>query len=258
MKAEHRHDLKTNELAAWLGNMPVWANQNLRTIIYVTVVVVLVLVTVVVVLVLASFFYYRYQKTVVAAREQGNLTTLLSQLPQQKAFIAQKQMRGEDNSFTLLNLTDGLDGIAKSASSDAVAAMALIKNAEIMRTELQLRFGSISQQDIATQIGKAKENYTKALDTYLKRSPNTSLEALAKIGLGLCEEELGNPDGARKLYQEVATGAAFEGSVPAAAAKQRLLAMDSFTEKLVLKPMPRPKLQMQVPVVREPNAPAQN
>ena len=258
MKAEHRHDLKTNTLAEWLGNMPVWANQNLRTIIYVTVVVVLVLVTVVVVLVLASFFYYRYQKTVVAAREQGNLTTLLSQLPQQKAFIAQKQMRGEDNSFTLLNLTDGLDGIAKSASSDAVAAMALIKNAEIMRTELQLRFGSISQQDIATQIGKAKENYTKALDTYLKRSPNTSLEALAKIGLGLCEEELGNPDGARKLYQEVATGVAFEGSVPAAAAKQRLLAMDSFTEKLVLKPMPRPKLQMQVPVVREPNAPAQN
>jgi len=249
MKAEHRHDLKTNELAAWLGNMPVWANQNLRTIIYVTVVVVLVL---------ALFIYYRYQKTVGAAREQGNLTTLLSQLPQQKAFIAQKQMKGEDNSFTLLNLTDGLDSIAKSASSDAVAAMALIKNAEIMRTELQLRFGSISQQDIAAQIGKAKENYTKALDTYLKRSPNTSLEALAKIGLGLCEEELGNPDGARKLYQEVATGVAFEGSVPAAAAKQCLLAMNSFTEKLVLKPMPRPKLQMQVPVVSEPNAPAQN
>jgi len=249
MKAEHRHDLKTNELAAWLGNMPVWANQNLRTIIYVTVFVVLVVVFAIL---------YPLHKKKVDKQEQGNLTTLLSQLPQQKAFIAQKQMRGEDNSFTLLNLTDGLDGIAKSASSDAVAAMALIKNAEIMRTELQLRFGSISQQDIATQIGKAKENYTKALDTYLKRSPNTSLEALAKIGLGLCEEELGNPDGARKLYQEVATGVAFEGSVPAAAAKQRLLAMDSFTEKLVLKPMPRPKLQMQVPVVREPNAPAQN
>ena len=249
MKAEHRHELKTNELAVWLGNFPAWANQNLRTIIYVTVIVVLVL---------ASFFYYRYQKTVVAAREQGNLTTLLSQLPQQKAFIAQKQMQGEDNSFTLLNLTDEFDGIAKSASNDAVAAMALIKNAEILRTELQFRFGSISQQDIATQIGKAKENYTKALDVYLKRSPNPSLEALAKVGLGLCDEELGNPDGARKLYQEVATGAAYEGTVPQAAAKQRLVAMDSFTEKLVLQPMPKPKLQMQVPVVREPNAPAQN
>jgi hypothetical protein len=249
MKAEHRHELKTNELAVWLGNFPTWANQNLKMIIYVTVVVVLVL---------FSFFYYRYQKTVVASREQGNLTSLLSQLPQQKTFIAQKQIRGEDNAFTLLNLTDGFDTIAKSASSDAVAAMALIKNAEIMRTELQFRFGSISQQDITTQIGKAKENYTKSLDVYLKRSPNPSLEAIAKVGLGLCEEELGNPDGAKKLYQEVATGAAYEGTAPAAAAKQRLIAMDSFTEKLVLKPMPKPKIQMQVPVVREPNAPAQN
>jgi len=249
MKAEHRHDLKTNILAAWLGNFPAWANQNLRTIIYVTVFAVLVL---------TSLFYYRYQKTVVAVREQTNLTSLLSQMPQQKAYIAQKQMRGEDNAFTLLNLTDGFDSIAKTASSDAVAAMALIKNAEIMRTELQFRFGSVSQQDIATQIGKAKESYIKALDIYLKRSPNATLEALAKVGLGLCEEELGNPDGARKLYQEVATGAAYEGTAPAAAAKQRLIAMSSFTEKLVLKPMPRPKIQMQVPVVREPNAPAQN
>lgn len=249
MKAEHRHDLKTNELAVWLGNFPAWANQNLRTIIYVAVVIVLVL---------ASSFYYRYQKTVVAVREENNLTSLLSQLPQQKAFIAQKQIKGEDNAFTLLNLTDGFDTVAKNASSDAVAAMALIKNAEVMRTELQFRFGSVSQQDIATQIGKAKESYTKAIDVYLKRSPNTTLEALAKIGLGLCEEELGNPDGAKKLYQEVATGAAFEGTVPAAAAKQRLVAMNSFTEKLVLQPMPRQKIQMQIPVISEPNAPAQN
>jgi hypothetical protein len=249
MKAEHRHELKTNDLAIWLGNMPTWAKENLRTIIYVMVVVILVI---------ASSIYYRYQKTVVAAREQGNLTTLLSQMPQQKAFIAQKQMRGEDNAFTLLNLTEGFDSVAKTASSDAVAAMALIKNAEIMRTELQFRFGTVSQQDITTQIGKAKENYTKALDVYLKRSPNATLEAIAKIGMGLCEEELGNPDGARKLYQEVATGAAYEGTAPQATAKERLIAMDSFTQKLVLKPMPRAKVQMQVPVVREPNAPAQN
>jgi tetratricopeptide (TPR) repeat protein len=248
MKAEHRHELKTNELALWLANLPAWANQNLKVIIYVTVVVILVL---------ASFFYYHYQKTVVAEREQGDLTMLLSQLPQQKAYIAQKQTRGEDNAFTLLNLTDGLDSIAKTATSDGVAAMALIKNAEIMRTELQFRFGSVGQQDIATQIGKAKDLYNKALDK-LKQSPNPTLEGTAKVGLGLCEEELGNPDEARKLYEEVATSAAYEGTVPAATAKQRLIAMSSFSEKLVLKPMPRPKVKMQVPAAGEPNAPVQN
>ena len=67
-----------------------------------------------------------------------------------------------------------------------------------------------------------------------------------------------NIDEARKLYQEVATGAAYEGTAPAAAAKQRLAAMDSFTQKLVFKPMPRAKTLMQPPVVVEPNAPAQN
>jgi hypothetical protein len=248
MKAEHRHELKTNDLALWLNNLPTWASQNLRVILYVSVVVVLVL---------ASSIYYRYQKTVVAVREQENLTTLLSQLPQQKAYVAQRQSQGDDNAFMLLSMIDGLDSIAKTSSNDAVVAIALIKEAEILRTELQMRFGTVSQQDVATPINKAKDLYSKAL-TRLGRNPNPTLEAIAKTGLGLCEEELGNPDAARKLYQEVATGAAYEGTAPAAAAKQRLAAMDSFTEKLVLKSMPKAKMQMQPPVVREPNAPAQN
>ena len=249
MKAEHRHELKTNDLAIWLGNLPTMVNQNLRTIIYVSVVVILVL---------ASSIYYRYQKTVVAVREQEALTTIISQLPQQKAYIAQKQSQGDDSAFTLLSLIDGLDGLAKNSSNDNAIALALIKQAEVLRTELQMRFGIASQQDIATPIGKAKDLYTKALDKYLKKTPNPTLEAVAKTGLGICEEELGNLDAARKLYQEVATGAAYEATAPAAAAKQRLLAMDSFTEKIALKSMPKAKMQMQQPVVREPNAPAQN
>ncbi len=249
MKAEHRHELKTNDLALWLGNLPTLVNQNLRVIIYVSVVVILVL---------ASSIYYRYQKTVVAVREQENLTAIISQLQQQKAYVAQKQSQGDDNAFMLLSMIDGLDGIAKTSSNDALVAIALIKEAEILRTELQMRFGTASQQDVATPINKAKDLYNKALNTRLNRSPNPTLEAIAKTGLGLCEEELGNPDAARKLYQEVATGAAYEGTAPAAAAKQRLAAMDSFTEKLVLKSMPKAKMQMQPPVIREPNAPAQN
>jgi TolA-binding protein len=181
----------------------------------------------------------------------------LSQLPQQKTFIAQKQMQGEDNAFQIFQLSDGLDTIAKTASSDSVAALALIKEAELLRTELQFRFGAVGPQDITTQIGKAKDLYNKALDMHLKKSPNPTLEGIAKIGLGLCDEELGNADAARKQYQEVATGAAYEGTVPQATAKQRLVAMDSFTEKVVLKPMPKSKLQMP-PAATEPNIPGLN
>ena len=41
MKAEHRHELKTNELAEWIANLPQWASDNLGMIILVFLVVVL-------------------------------------------------------------------------------------------------------------------------------------------------------------------------------------------------------------------------
>jgi tetratricopeptide (TPR) repeat protein len=230
MRAEHRHELKTNELALWLSNLPIWAKQNARMIIYVSVVVVFVAV---------YTLWYRYQKTVVSAREQSAMTAILSQLPQQKTYVArQAETEGVDASYMLLQTAEAMENVANNTKNDAVAAVALIKEAEILRTELHFRLGAVSQQDYATQINRAKENYTKALNTYLKRSPNCSLEALANIGLGLCEEELGNFDQARKLYNEVATSDAFKGTTAAAAAKQRLALMDSYNRKLVLKPAP--------------------
>jgi tetratricopeptide (TPR) repeat protein len=231
MKAEHRHELKTNELAEWLSRLPVWAQQNLRTIIYVAVVAVIVV---------GYAIWYGYQKTVVVSREQANMTALLVQLPQLKTYIARTQTEGADNSYMLMQTVNGLAGVSGSAKNDAVAALALIKQGDVLRTELHFRLGSISRQDLESQIGRAKQCYTKALEVHLKQSPNRSLEALAKFGLGLCEEELGNFDSARKIYDELASGAAFKGTASAAAAKQRLELMDSFNQKIALKPAPRP------------------
>jgi len=41
MKAEHRHELKTNELAEWIAGLPEWTRKHLIIIIIVLVVVVL-------------------------------------------------------------------------------------------------------------------------------------------------------------------------------------------------------------------------
>ncbi len=41
MKAEHRHELKTNELADWLGNLPQWSKDNIVSIIAVAIAIVL-------------------------------------------------------------------------------------------------------------------------------------------------------------------------------------------------------------------------
>lgn len=231
MKAEHRHELKTNELAQWLSSLPAWAQQNLRTIIYVTVVVVIVA---------AYTFWYYYQKGVLGGREQANMTALLTQIPQLKAYIAQTQTEGADNSYMLMQPVNGLEQIAAGAKNDSVAALTLIKQADILRTELHFRPGPVSRQDLENQINRAKGYYTKALVEHLERNPNRSLEAMAKLGLGLCEEELGNLDQARKIYDELATGATFEGTTSAAAAKQRLILMGTFNQKIVLMPTPRP------------------
>lgn len=121
MKAEHRHELKTNELAEWLSNLPIWTGQHLRTIIYVAVVLVLVV---------ASYFYHRYQKTVVSSRDQNATTILLSQVPYLKAGIARDQAKGTDRSYTLLQMADELDTIANRTKEDAVAALALSRRAK--------------------------------------------------------------------------------------------------------------------------------
>jgi tetratricopeptide (TPR) repeat protein len=243
MRAEHRHELKTNELAEWMGTLPVSIKQYSKTII---------LVSVAVVAVVSYYFYYRYQIKV-AKGEQIAVTGILSQLSVQKAQIARAQAGGDETSYILLQMEQGLQNIAGGSKQDSLRALSLIKEAEIIRAELHLRFKQISPQDFAAAIGRAKDNYTKALDTYLKQSPNSAIEAMAKMGLGLCEEELGNFEQAKKLYNEVATAREYAGTTSAEVARQRLNLMDNFNnQKIALKPEPRPAAIE----IAEPNQPA--
>jgi tetratricopeptide (TPR) repeat protein len=232
MKAEHRHDLKTNELAQWINALPESIGKNLKTIIIVILVVVAVV---------AYFFYYRYQTTIVTKRDQIAVTGLLSQMSVLTPRIAREQARGNDTSDILLQMEQGLQNISAGAKQDSLRALALIKEAQLIRAELNLRFGAIGPQDLDAAITRAKDDYTKALDIYLKRSPNPSLEAMAKMGLGLCEEDLGNIEQAKKIYNEVADAPEYEGTTSAQAAKNRLAVMDYFnSQKITLKSEPVP------------------
>jgi tetratricopeptide (TPR) repeat protein len=227
MKSEHRHELKTNELAEWLINFPQWAKENATTIIYI-----LVLAAVVA----GVYFWKVYEKRVVSYREQLEFTNSVSQISQGKTQILQAQAQGVDTSYTLIQAADNLQNIAQTSKNEQMAALALIKEAETLRMELHYRFGSISSQDITTQINRAKDSYTKALE---KSSTNPSLAAAAKLGLGLCEEELGNFEQARQIYSEITANAEFEGTVAAAQAKERLLTMADYQQAVVFKPSPK-------------------
>ncbi len=230
MKSEHRHELKTNELAEWLSNLPQWTKKNLTIIIVISAVIVAAI----------TFYYirYGYSKSVVA-EEQLEFTNLLNQLSASKVQVLEELRQGRDLSFILLQPANNLGTFAQNAKSDQMAALALIKQAEALRTELHYRPGTVSEQDLIAQIEQAKGAYTEAIK---KSLTNVSLMATAEFGLGLCEEELGNFEKAQQIYQDIiiAENPDFEGTVAVAQAKHRLETMADYKQKVIFKPAPAP------------------
>src|SRR4030042_134705 len=243
MKSEHRHELKTNELAEWIMNFPQWAKENATTIIYISALAVVIA---------GVYFWKLYEKKVIFAREQLEFTNSVSQISQGKTQILQAQAQGVDTSYTLIQAADNLKNVAQKTKDEQMAALALIKEAETLRMELHYRFGNINSQDIAAQINRAKDSYLKALE---KSSANPSLAAEAKLGLGLCEEEIGNFEQARQIYGEITANPDFGGTVAVAQAKLRLLTMADYQQPVVIKPSPQgasagvtqPEIQIKVP-----------
>jgi len=239
MKSEHRHELKTNELAEWLQNLPQWARKNLTTIIYVSVVAVLVIVY--------SFWHY-YQKNSASVKKQLELTRLIRQLPYNKRQILQAQSQGVDISYALIQTADSLQATAQNIKDPLVAASALIKRADALRTELHYRLGTVSKEDAAAQINRAKAAYSEAIELVAakraaagKAASNQSLAATARFGLGLCEEEIGNFAQAQQIYHSLATDPDLEYTTAAAQAKIRLDSIPIYREyqqKVVFKTPP--------------------
>jgi len=228
MKSKHRHELKTNELAEWINNFPQWAKENLIMIICVSIVAILAI---------GVYIWKRYEKNVISVQKQLNFTNLIVLLPQRKMQILQAQTQGLDTSYNLLEVADRLQNSAQNTKNDRMAALAFIKEGDVLRMELHYRFGTVSKQDSANQIEKARSCYAEAI-TMASGSP--SLMARAKFGLGLCEEELGNFVEARQIYSDIAANSDFEATTAAAAAKRRLDTMTGYQQKVVFKKSSEP------------------
>lgn len=226
MKSDHRHELKTNELADWLSHLPEWTKENLITIVIVAAFIIAA----------AGFYGWRlYSKNVVQAGEQAEFTNLLNQVSSGKMQILQgQQSQGRDFSFVLLQPANSLQSFAEKTSNKRMAALALIKRAEALRAELH--YGNVEEQYIINQTNLAKTSYTEALE---ESSTNPSLAASAKFGLGLCAEELGNFDQARQIYQDIAGNPDFKNTIAIIRAKRRLETMADYQKNIVFKPEPK-------------------
>jgi hypothetical protein len=230
MKSDHRHELKTNELAEWIAHFPQWVKENRITIIGVSAAIVVVVVV---------YIWFVYNKNVVAVRRQFRFTNLINQLRYNKVQILQAQEQGRDISFILLQPAENLESFAKQTKDSQMAALALIKRAEALRMELHYRLGDVSMQELIEQIELAKASYAEALQ---KASHNSSLIALAKFGLGLCEEELSNFDKAQQIYRDIAMDSALDGTTAQDAAKYRLETMADYKGEVTFMPSSKPDL----------------
>jgi hypothetical protein len=229
MRADHRHELRTNELAEWIANLPQWARDNRRMIFYVSVVAVLVI---------GSALWYWRKGSVEPVQEQIDFTNLISKLSQNRTQVLVAQSRGVDASYVFIETAFAFQATADGTEDEQMAALALIKRAEALRAGVHCRQETVSQTDLRMAIDQAKIAYVTAIE---KAATNPSLTAMARFGLGLCEEELGNFDGARQIYREIITNSDFEGTTTVAKAKQRLETMADYQQKVVFKASPKPK-----------------
>jgi tetratricopeptide (TPR) repeat protein len=239
MKSDHRHELKTNELADWIAHFPEWARQN-RTQLLVAGAVILVAVIV--------YFWSFYRKDVVSLRNQTHLTDLVAQVPQQMSNVARAAMQNQDDSLTLGPIARDLQEFAQKSSDNDMAALALIQRGTALRAELHYRLGEVSREELTKQIELARASYQQALD---RKPSNPALTAAAQYGLGLCEEELGNFEKAGEIYGAVAQDPQYAGTTAQAAAAYRLQIMKDYRTEIVFKPAPPPApAQPPVPSVR--------
>ncbi len=239
MKSERRHELGTNELAQWLANLPKFIENNRKTIIYIAVLIVII----------AVYSVYYYTRSDISQADKINATALFEQLNISKARSAQSLTQGIDTSDTILLTGQSLEQISTQTSDTKLAALALIKQAEALRSELHYRKTDPEAQTIEFQISRAEDLYSQAI---LNAAESPTIKAMANFGLALCAEELGNFQKAEQIYNDIIAEPAFAGTVFPQKAKFRLVSLADYQKQpKFVQTAPPPKSP--VPVTNDTN-----
>lgn len=219
MDSEHRHELKTNELADTLAHLPKLIKENANMIIGLGLIAVA--------LITWPMFTKMSQQKEIA--EQSEMTQAIQLLDQDVINVLRAAPDDTQAKLEALNslLTNADDLLQKASKTDNpnLAAMAQIKAAQAIRTELHLR-PEVDAETLETQIQKAKDAYSQAFE----KAQTPALKAMAQLGLGLCSEELGQTAQAAEIYQQIVSDESYEATVPAAQAQKRLDGLEDNSE----------------------------
>ena len=219
MDSQHRHELKTNELAEGLKHLPGLLKDNANTIIGI-ILIGAALIT------WPMFTKMSRQKDIA---EQTEITQSIQMMDRDVYAVLQAPAddmlaRSEALDALLVN-ADALLEKASTIDNPNLSALAQIKAAQAIRTELHLR-QEVDADMLERQIQKAQNAYQEALS-----AANTpTITAMAQFGLGLCSEELGQTDQAAELYQQIVEDENYKATVFPTQAQRRLDTLSDNTE----------------------------
>lgn len=220
MDAEHRHELKENDLIKWLKGYPEALKKDLWTQIG-TAIIVLVILYWIGKPIYSNFFL----KSRIAQRIET--TGLYSSIQGQKMQAMQAAAQNVAASDSLLSLANKLEMSANKASSGNVSALAYIKRGDLLRADLHYKAEPVEEAVMLEQVEKARQAYQNALD---RAGDNDLLKAGATFGLAICAEQSGQFDKARELYTRLSESEEFAGTTYAAEARNRLETMADYEQ----------------------------
>lgn len=233
MDAEHRHELKSNELAEWMGRIPGLVKDNLNIVIGVALILIGLLTW-------PLLSRMAQEKDVAQMTEATNEIQMLEMEAMRAVYqnTEDPQARQQALSLLLVNAESLLEK-AEDLENPNLAAMARIKAAQAIRTELQLRREDVSAETVDAQIAKARQAYESAYE--IAETPQ--VKGQAQLGLGLCAEEVGQTEQAAKIYQDMLADKQYEATVIPALAQNRLEAMKDKTGNIYFAPAPEQPAQ---------------
>jgi tetratricopeptide (TPR) repeat protein len=219
MDSQHRHELKTNELAEGLRHLPGLLKDNANTIIGI-ILIGAALIT------WPMFNRMSRQKDIA---EQTEVTQSIQMMDRDIYAVLQApadDMLAKSEALeTLLINADALLEKASTIDNPNLSAMAQIKAAQAIRTELHLR-EEVDTDMLERQIQKATDAYQKAFEV----AETPTIKAMAQFGLALCSEELGQTDQAAEVYRKIVEDESYKATVLPTQAQRRLDSLADNTE----------------------------
>jgi len=228
MDSEHRHELKTNELADYIRQTPDFIKRNASTLIGVTLIVIG----------LVTWPMFSRMRAASDTAKAAAVAESIQNLERDIFAVIQAgekdaEARRQATSALLVSANALLDQADKTKDAN-IAALARIKAAQALRAELHFRADIIDVQEAHTRVGQAQEAYKKAADT----ATNATLKAMAQFGLGLCAEELGQRDEAAAIYKAIIDTPKYAATVFPTQAQHRLDGLDENLSTVTFAPAP--------------------